>query len=79
MANHEMFPYLCVHDAGKAIAFYTETFGMRELFRLTEPSERIGHAELDFHGATLPRCTKAASDGSVECRRARRGSRQHRV
>ncbi len=53
MPTHEMFPYLCVHDANKAIAFYCEVFGMRELFRLAEPSGRIGHAELDFHGATL--------------------------
>ncbi len=53
MPTHQMFPYLCVDDAGKAIAFYTEALGMRELFRLTEPSGRIGHAELDFHGATL--------------------------
>ncbi len=50
---HELFAYLCVADATKAIAFYGEAFGATEKFRLTEPSGRIGHAELDFNGVTL--------------------------
>jgi PhnB protein len=45
---HELFAYLCVHDAQKAIDFYTRAFGAVELFRLTEPSGRIGHAELQM-------------------------------
>jgi uncharacterized glyoxalase superfamily protein PhnB len=53
MATHELFAYLCVHDSNAAIAYYSEVFGAREKFRLTEPSGRIGHAELDFDGATL--------------------------
>jgi uncharacterized glyoxalase superfamily protein PhnB len=53
MAVHELFAYLCVDDAAKAIEFYTKAFGAREKFRLTEPSGRIGHAELDFGGTTL--------------------------
>lgn len=53
MAIHELFPYLHVHDAAHAIAFYTRVFGVTEKFRLTEPGGRIGHAELDFNGATL--------------------------
>lgn len=53
MATHELFAYLCVHDTAAAIAYYGEVFGAREKFRLTEPSGRIGHAELDFDGATL--------------------------
>ena len=48
---HEVFPYLCVHDAKEAIAFYENAFGARENFRLAEPNGRIGHA--DFGGATL--------------------------
>lgn len=50
---HELFPYLCVTDASAAIDFYAKAFGAREKFRLTEPSGRIGHAELDFNGMTL--------------------------
>jgi len=43
---HEVYPYLCVHSAGEAIDFYTRAFDAKELFRLTEPSGRIGHAEI---------------------------------
>jgi uncharacterized glyoxalase superfamily protein PhnB len=50
---HELFAYLRVSDAGKAIEFYKQAFGATEKFRLTEPSGRIGHAELDFGGQVL--------------------------
>jgi PhnB protein len=43
---HEVYPYLRVRDAGKAIDFYRRAFGAQELFRLTEPGGRIGHAEI---------------------------------
>jgi PhnB protein len=52
-AVHEMYPYLCVKDAGAAIEFYKRVFGAEELFRLTEPSGRIGHAEIKLGPATL--------------------------
>ena len=47
-AIHELFAYLCVPDTQKAIDFYTQAFGAQELYRLTEPSGRIGHAELQM-------------------------------
>lgn len=50
---HEVFPYLRVKNAAAAIAFYQSAFGVTEKFRLTEPSGRIGHAELDFGVATV--------------------------
>jgi len=50
---HEMFPYLRVRDAAAAIRFYIEAFGAAERFRLTEPSGRIGHAELQLGPAVL--------------------------
>jgi PhnB protein len=51
---HELFAYLCVADTRKAIDFYAEAFGAVELYRLTEPSGRIGHAELQMGpGAVL--------------------------
>lgn len=53
MKIQEMFPYLCVKNATEAIAFYAKAFGGREKFRLTEPSGRIGHAEIDLNGMTL--------------------------
>lgn len=53
MSTHELFAYLHVDDAAKAITFYERAFGAREKFRLAEPTGRIGHAELDFGGTTL--------------------------
>ena len=53
MSIHEVFPYLCVRGAAQAIDFYVQAFGAREKFRLTEPSGRVGHAELELGGATL--------------------------
>ena len=53
MTVHELFTYLHVKNAAAAIDFYTKAFGAHEKFRLTEPSGRVGHAELDFGGTTL--------------------------
>jgi PhnB protein len=53
MAIHELFACMRVRDTGAAIAFYTRVFGATEKFRLVEPGGRVGHAELDFKGATL--------------------------
>lgn len=53
MATKELFAYLIVNDAAAAIAFYESAFGAKEKLRLTEPSGRIGHAELDFNGTLL--------------------------
>ena len=46
-------PYLIVKDAARAIEFYRTAFAAREIFRLTEPTGKIGHAELDIHGSLL--------------------------
>lgn len=53
MAVHEVFAYLCVSKAVEAIAFYEKAFGATEKMRLVEPGGRVGHAELDFDGATV--------------------------
>jgi PhnB protein len=50
---HEVYPYLRVHNTGQAIDFYARAFGAKELFRLTEPSGRIGHAEIKIGPATI--------------------------
>ena len=50
---HEVFPYLRVRDANAAIEFYKKAFGAEEKFRLSEPSGRIGHAELKFGSFTV--------------------------
>ena len=56
MPIHELFAYLHVADAARAIEFYRQAFGATEKFRLTEPGGRLGHAELLFGTATLMIC-----------------------
>jgi PhnB protein len=53
MAHCELFAYIAVRSAAEAMTFYASVFGATEKFRLTEPSGRIGHAEMDFGGPTL--------------------------
>ena len=53
MSIHELFAYLHLENAAEAIEFYKKAFGAKEKFRLSEPSGRIGHAELDFGGTTV--------------------------
>ena len=49
---HEVYPYLRVRDAGKAIDFYRRAFGAQELFRLTEPG---GKSAMPRSGSARPR------------------------
>lgn len=53
MKIHEVFPYLRVVGAAQAIEFYTRAFGAVEMFRLTEPSGRIGHAQMHIGPSVL--------------------------
>jgi PhnB protein len=50
---HEVYAYLRVHSTAEAIDFYARAFGAKELFRLTEPSGRIGHAEIKLGPVTI--------------------------
>lgn len=43
-------PHLVVKNAAGAIDFYKAAFGATELFRLVEPSGKVGHAELRAFG-----------------------------
>ncbi|MBI3197716.1 MAG: VOC family protein [Rhodospirillales bacterium] len=42
-----------VHDAKAAIAFYAKAFGAVEQFRLSEPSGKVGHAEIKIGDSLL--------------------------
>jgi uncharacterized glyoxalase superfamily protein PhnB len=53
MEIHEVYPYLRVHNTAEALEFYARAFGAKELYRLTEPSGRIGHAELKIGPTTV--------------------------
>jgi PhnB protein len=46
-------PYLCVNGAAAAIEFYKKAFGAIEVYRLTEPSGKIGHAEIRIGRAVI--------------------------
>jgi PhnB protein len=49
--NAVLSPYLVVDGAADAIAFYAKVFGALEAYRLSDPSGKIGHAELSIRGA----------------------------
>ena len=46
-------PYLTVKDGAAALEFYRDAFGAVELFRLTSPEGRIGHAEMRIGPSTV--------------------------
>lgn len=47
-----VMPYLRVHDAKAAIAFYKRAFGAKERFHLTMAG-KIGHAEIEIGGCVI--------------------------
>ena len=45
--------YMAIKGAALAIEFYQEAFGATERYRLTEPSGKIGHAEIMIGNSVL--------------------------
>ena len=43
---HSITPYLIVNGAANALDFYKQAFGAQELFKMADPSGKIGHAEI---------------------------------
>jgi PhnB protein len=43
---YSITPYLIIKGAAQAIEFYKHAFGAVELFRLADPSGKVGHAEI---------------------------------
>jgi PhnB protein len=43
---HTVTPYLIIKGAAAAIEFYKKAFGATEILRHTDPSGRIGHAQI---------------------------------
>jgi PhnB protein len=62
-AVQELFPYLIVRDAKAAIDFYQQVFGAEEMFRLEQPSGRIGHAQLKFGAAVIMLADESSERG----------------
>ena len=50
---HEVYAYLRVYDTAQALDFYARAFGAQELFRLTDPNGKIGHAQTRIGRTTL--------------------------
>ncbi|GAB4156365.1 MAG: Dot/Icm type IV secretion system effector PhnB [Cyanobacteria bacterium J069] len=48
-----VIPYLTVHDAAGAIAFYEQAFGATELMRLASPSGKLAHAEIKIGNSLI--------------------------
>src|SRR6185369_6163901 len=46
-------PYICCKGAAKALDFYAKAFGAKELVRFTDPSGKIGHAEMEIEGGRV--------------------------
>ena len=45
---HSVTPYLVVTGAARALDWYRQTFGAREVMRLAGPNGTIGHAEMEI-------------------------------
>jgi PhnB protein len=43
---HSLTPYLIVKGAAPALDFYAKALGATELYRLADPSGKVGHAEM---------------------------------
>ena len=50
---HTLTTYLAVRDAAKAIDFYKEAFGAREIMRMPGPDGNVAHAELEIGDSKL--------------------------
>jgi PhnB protein len=50
--HNSVSPYLIVDGAARALDFYKKAFGATELYRLTAPDGKVGHAEVRI-GDTL--------------------------
>ena len=50
---HTVTPYLIIKGAAGAIEFYKKAFGATELFRMTQPDGRVGHAEIKIGNSPI--------------------------
>ncbi len=57
-------PYLIVRDAAKAIEFYKQAFGARELMRMAAPGGKVGHAEIKIGNSPIMLADEAPEIGA---------------
>jgi PhnB protein len=61
---HTVTPYLIVKDGARAIEFYKNAFGAKELFRMPSPDGKIMHAELQIGDSRIMLTTESPQAGS---------------
>ena len=60
---HTATPYLIVHDAARAIDFYTRAFGATECMRFVDPRGKVGHAEIKIGDSPIMLADEALEMG----------------
>ena len=60
-----LMPYIVTRNAAQAIDFYSKSFGAVEVFRLTQPDGKIGHAELGIGDYTVMLADEYPDFGAV--------------
>jgi PhnB protein len=62
---HSLTPYLIVKDASGAIEFYKKVFGATELFRISGPDGKVGHAELKIGDSVVMLADESPQRGAL--------------
>ncbi|NTV75940.1 MAG: VOC family protein [Holophaga sp.] len=65
---HTVTPYLMVHDASQAIAFYKKAFGATEKFRMDGPGNTIAHAEIQIGDSRVMLADEVPSMNALSAR-----------
>jgi PhnB protein len=65
---HAITPYLSCLDAAKAIEFYKQALGAKELFRMPMPGGKIGHAELQIGDSRIMLADESPEFGNKSVR-----------
>ncbi|HMI88144.1 MAG TPA: VOC family protein [Polyangiaceae bacterium] len=61
---HAVTPYLTFRDAAKAIEFYKQALGAKEVVRMPMPGGKIGHAELKIGDSMVMLADEAPEFGN---------------
>ena len=62
---HSITPYLIVKDGVSMLEFYKRAFGAAELFRVSGPGGKIGHAEMQIGNSRLMLADEHPEMGAV--------------
>jgi PhnB protein len=61
---HSITPYLVVHDASNALAFYKAAFDAEEVLRMDTPGGKVAHAEIKIGDCILMLADEAPERGA---------------